>query len=376
MLVLERFRTIAFICLSIFGCAGNLLTLIIIHQRFFRKTASAVFIFGLCIADCIVLCLHTLEIVAKDHPHVTPYECIIIFFIDVFRLLSVWIVCFINIERCSLVFNPCHMPRLTSRRKSQIFLLILFIISLLIFSHYGQHMYIAHVPHTNQTNSNLSYCAFKNDFPYFIWMCIKSSLNYWLTVPLCTICNIIIIKQLHQASRIERSLNYSSKSKLDLSSKQRQLTAMLVASSIGFVLTATPTTIHSVYILSKGDTSVTQYVIHIFTSILLHFHHASNFLVFLFSCGRFRLEVFQLFDRYLRFSICSISISCRRHSTPNREQMVFYSSKQQKTQVKLLSKNNNTRRRSTPNDLIQPTTNNYYRKNGRYYGPCVPTYYK
>jgi hypothetical protein len=207
-------------------------------------------------------------------------------------------------------------------------------------------------------------------------MCIKSSLNYWLTVPLCTICNIIIIKQLHQASRIERSLNYGQKSKLDLSSKQRQLTAMLVASSICFVLTAAPTTIHSVYILLKQNTSATQYVIHIFTSILLHFHHASNFLVFLFSCGRFRSEVYKLFDRYLRCSICSISINCRRHSITSREQIVFYSSKQQRTPVKLLSSKTNKKRRKSQNDIVQLTTNNYYRKNGRNYGPCVPTYYR
>jgi hypothetical protein len=228
----------------------------------------------------------------------------------------------------------------------------------------------------NQTNANLSYCAFNQNFSFFIWMCIKSSLNYWLTVPLCTICNFIIIKQLHQASRIERSLNYDSQSKLDLSSKQRQLTAMLLASSIGFVLTATPTTIHSIYIVLKQDKSVTQYAIHIFTSILLHFHHASNFLVFLFSCGRFRLEVYQLFNRYLRCSICSISINCRRHSISNREPMVFYSSKQQKTPVKLLSTKANKNRRKTQNEIIQLTTNNYYRKNGRNYGPCMPTYYR
>jgi hypothetical protein len=142
---LELVRTISLLCLTVFGCTGNILTLIIVNRRFFRKTALAAFISGLSIADCIVLFLHSLQIVAKRHPHVTSYDCVIFFFIDVFRLLSVWIVCFINIERCSLVFNPCHMPRLTNQIKSRIFVIILFIISLIIFSHYTKHMHIKNI---------------------------------------------------------------------------------------------------------------------------------------------------------------------------------------------------------------------------------------
>jgi len=177
MLFLESVRTIAILCLTVFGCTGNLLTLIIVNQRFFRKTPSAAFISGLCIADCIVLCLHSLQIVTKLHPQVTSYDCIVFFFIDVFRLLSVWIVCCINIERCSLVFNPCYMPRLTSRTKSCIFVIILFILSLLIFSHYAQHMHIEYVNNTNQSNPIRSFCAFKPGFYRLAWECIRSSLT-------------------------------------------------------------------------------------------------------------------------------------------------------------------------------------------------------
>ena len=94
MLFIERVRTISILFLTVFGCIGNLLTLIIVNQRVFRKTASSAFISGLCIADCIVLCLHSLQIVTKLHPQVTSYDCIVFFLMDVFRLLSVWIVCF------------------------------------------------------------------------------------------------------------------------------------------------------------------------------------------------------------------------------------------------------------------------------------------
>jgi hypothetical protein len=53
MLFFERVRTISILCLSVFGFTGNILTLIVINQRFFRKTASAAFISGLCIVDCM-----------------------------------------------------------------------------------------------------------------------------------------------------------------------------------------------------------------------------------------------------------------------------------------------------------------------------------
>ena len=371
MLPLERFRTIAFIALSVFGCAGNLLTLIVISQRFFRKTASAAFIFGLCFADCVVLCLHTFQIIARDHPRITTHECFIIFLIDVFRLFSIWIVCFINIERCSLVFNPCHMPRLTSRRKSCILVCLLFLVAVLIFSHYAQHMYTAHVSHVDGTNATLFYCAFKENFHDLLWVWIKLTLTYGLTVPLCTICNIIIIIQLHRASRIER---ISPGNRLDLSSKQRQLTAMLVASSIGFVLTATPTALHSIYITIKQNKNLTQYTIHIINSTLLHFHHASNFLVFVFSSGRFRLEVIRLFHHYFPNSFCTISFSCYRRPLSSHPQCdttkptALYTKNGTRTPVKLFVVKRRSRRPITTKQLSQ--------KNRRHYEPCLSNYYK
>ncbi|CAF2986320.1 unnamed protein product [Rotaria sp. Silwood2] len=358
MLFLERVRTIALLCLTVFGCTGNILTLIVVNQQFFRKTASAAFISALSIADCIVLCLQSLHIVIKLHLQVTSYDCVVFFLIDVFRLLSVWIVCFINIERCSLVFNPCHMPRLTSRTKSRILVLILFIISLLIFSHYAENMHIEYVYESNRTVAIRSFCAYKSNFHRLTWGCVKSGLTYWFTVPLCIICNLIIIQRLHRASRIERTLNnenlrtnhFISTNKLDLSSKQRQLTAMLVTSSICFVLTATPSTIHATYIMITNKINNVQYAIHIFTNILLHFHHASNFLAFIFSCARFRIELVNLFRRYFH---CQIYMKWYKRSIPNIEQNLIYSTKQQRTPMKLLTTNTKEQKRN-----IQPQNHN------------------
>lgn len=344
---LEHVRTIALLCLTVFGCMGNLLTFIVVNQPFFRKTTSASPISALCIADCMVLCLQSFQIVAKLRPHVTSYDCILFFLIDVFRLLSVWIVCFINIERCSLVFNPCRLPRLTSRTKSRVAMCILFLISLLIFSHYARHTRIQYVYTTNQTNPVRSFCAFKPNFDRLTWGCIRSGLTYWSVVPLCIICNVIIVQRLRQASRIERKLNEAnnnnesgrpsiqSKVKFDLSSKQRQLTAMLVTSSIGFVLTATPSTIHATYLLITNKLNNFHYVIHIVTNILLHFHHASNFLAFSLSGTRFRIELIQFFRRYLH---CQMYINWYKRSLPPTEQQYFNSTKQQQNMpMKLLS---------------------------------------
>jgi len=341
MLFLERVRTISILCLTVFGCTGNILTLIIVNQNFFRKTSSAAFISALSIADCIVLCLQSLQIATKLHPQVTSYDCLVFFFMDVFRLLSVWIVCFINIERCSLVFNPCHMPRLTSRIKSRLFIAILFIISILIFSHYARHMHIEYVYSPNQTVPTRSICTYKRNFHRLTWECVRSGLTYWFTVPLCIICNLIIIQRLRYASRIARTLKNNTadlitnhSNKYDLSNKQRQLTAMLVTSSICFVLTATPSTIHTIYILITRKLTNSQYAIHIYTNILLHFHHASNFLAFILSCRRFRIELLHLFRRYFHWEIY---INRYKRSIPQTEQNLIYSTKQQRTPIKLLT---------------------------------------
>lgn len=381
---LEHVRTIAILCLTVFGCTGNLLTFIVVNQPFFRKTTSASSISALCIADCMVLCLQSFQIVSKLRPHVTSYDCVLFFLIDVFRLLSVWIVCFINIERCSLVFNPCHLPRLTSRTKSHVAMFILFLISLLIFSHYARHTQIRYVYPVNETIPIRSFCAFKPNFDRLTWGCVRSGLTYWSVVPLCIVCNLIIVQRLRQASRIERKLNeqkinlpirssIQNNQKFDLSSKQRQLTAMLVASSIGFVLTATPSTIHATYLLITNKLNNFHYVIHIVTNILLHFHHASNFLAFSLSGTRFRIELLHFFRRYLR---CQMYMNWYKRSVPATEQHLLNSTKQQKVQVKLLSSKSKPHNQQqqiplTPQRTIQayyhngivPRTRDYYKRN-------------
>jgi hypothetical protein len=148
---------------------------------------------------------------------------------------------------------------------------------------------------------------------------------------------------------------------------------MLVASSICFVLTATPSTVHSIYLSISKNLSNNQYIIHIYTNILLHFHHASNFLVFVFSCRRFRLELIELSRYYLR---CAIYQNWYKRSSPNTEHIILYSTKQ-KTPIKLLSSKSNPQiKRNNQNGIVLLSMNTYHRRNGRPYGPCVQTLLK
>ncbi|CAF2821093.1 unnamed protein product [Rotaria sp. Silwood2] len=364
MLFAEQVRIISTLCLTVFGCTGNILTLIILNQRFFRKTPSAILISALCIADCIVLCLQSLKIVAKVYFPITSYDCIVFFCLDVSRFMSVWIVCFINLERCSLVFNPCHIPHLTSRIKSCLFVMILFTISLLIFSHYVVHLNMEYTYDSNETSIIHSVCTYKPGFNRVAWEFLRSASTYWLTVPICIICNIIIIKCLFQASRIERTLNNDLTYSLNLSSKQRQLTAMLVTSSVCFVLTATPSTVHAIYLAISENTSLRQYIIYIYINILLHFHHAVNFLAFVFSCARFRAELIGLFHNYLCRRIFR---NWYRRAAPSTEQMYMYSTRQQKTPIKLFTPKAHPHKRIHHNGIVILAANNYNNKMGRIY---------
>jgi hypothetical protein len=236
-------------------------------------------------------------------------------------------------------------------------------------------MHIEYVFNPNQTIPMRSICKFKSNFDRLTWECIRSGLTYWLTVPLCIVCNLIIIQRLRQASRIERTLNNNdnhllSTNKYALSSKQRQLTAMLVTSSICFVLTATPSTIHTIYILITRKLNNFHYVIHIVTNILLHFHHASNFLAFIFSCARFRIELLHLFHRYFH---CQIYMNWYKRSIPHTEQNYIYSTKPQKTPIKLLAPKK-TKRNSQPqynNGVVLLGINNYRQSGGQSMQPFI-----
>ncbi|CAF1231545.1 unnamed protein product [Didymodactylos carnosus] len=358
----ERVRAIILLLISIFGCCGNALTIVVVNQHFFRRTTTAAFITAVSIADFFVLFLQSYQILTKLYSRtLNSYDCTMFYFADVFRLLSVWVIAVMNLERCSLVFNPFHLPRLRSVVKARIFVCLLFCLSLLVFIHYAYFMKTQYIYDTisqtsneslivnlntthnyystyNDSKINLlidkslpmrSFCSFYRQFNQLIWEYVKSSLTYWTTTPIVIICNCIIIFQLEKAFRIEKRMTSNElKCTTKLSTKQQIMTVMLLSSSVLFVLTSTPATVHSIYLLATKNRSNTQYIIHIITNILLHLHHASNFLVYLFSCRRFRTEMMKLCNIYFK---CQIEKIGRHRSTDP-----IYSTKP-KTVVRLLA---------------------------------------
>lgn len=226
---------------------------------------------------------------------------------------------------------------------------------MITFSHYVKHMEMKYTFIGNQTLPIRSACIYGPNFNRIVWECIRSAITYWLTVPVCIICNIIIIQSLYQASRIERSLSGSLTDTLNLSSRQLQLTGMLVTSSVCFILTATPSTIHSIYLSITKNMNKNQYVVHVLTNILLHFHHASNFLAFVFSCLRFRLELIEFFRKVF---CARFYEKWYKRSAATTEHMYVYSTKQPKTPVRLFSPKANSRKRNNPNDIVVIAMNN------------------
>lgn len=364
----DRIRLALMSCFTVFGCTGNLLTLLIVNREFFRKTASSAFISGLCIADSVVLFLQNLKILTGNHGRLAKHDCALMYFMDVFRLLSVWIVSFINIERCSLVFNPCSLRRITSPIHARCLIIVFLFISIVIFSHYSVNMnMVTNESTNNQTEKFYAYCEFSSNFSMVTWEIIKSSLTYWSSIPLCFISNLIIIIRLVQASRIERTFNQQSYSaRYGLSNKQQQLMMMLVASSLCFILTSAPYNIHQVYILLREIHSPFHYKMHTATNVLLQFHHASNFIAFTISCARFRLELVKLFRTYLR---CQIYTNWHKRSTPGTDQ-IFLNSNKQRVPMKLLSPKSNSRQRSgdqapAQNMLILQSKNTLLQRSSR-----------
>ncbi|CAF1012118.1 unnamed protein product [Didymodactylos carnosus] len=359
----ERVSAISLLLISIFGCCGNALTIIVVNQHFFRRTTSAAFITALSFADFTVLLLQSYQILAKFRlKTATSFDCLIIYFTDVFRLLSVWMIGIMNIERLTLIFNIPHLPRLRSVIKARIFVCFLFCLSLLVFIHYAFFMEthykyksepqildvsstVTLLNNTNVTNQSVatyndskttslmskklrtgSVCYFKSEFKSLIWGYIKNSITYWTVTPIVIICNCIIVYRLQEASRIEKSIKPREfQFATTLSTKQKIMTAMLMSSSALFLITSTPATVHLIYMLATKNRSNTQYIIHITTNILLHLHHASNFLVYLSTCQRFRTEIIKLCNTYSR---CHTKRNGRHKST--------YSAKPE-TVVRLLS---------------------------------------
>ncbi|CAF0991533.1 unnamed protein product [Rotaria magnacalcarata] len=245
--------------------------------------------------------------------------------------------------------------------------------SLIIFSHYTKHMSIEYVYSTNQTIPIRSACLFKPNFHRVAWECLRSALTYWLTVPVCIICNIIIIKCLYHASRFQRTSSNNFNETLNLSSKQRQLTGMLVTSSICFVLTTAPSTIHSIYLSISNHFDKQQYIIHVLTNILFHFHHASNFLAFIFSCSRFRVELIDFFQNVF---CARIFKKWHKHPTATTEQIYVYSTRHQKTPIKLFTSKSNMRKRNNQNGIVVLTMNNFNARPGKNHEPGREAFHK
>ena len=196
-------------------------------------------IIGIGLADIIFLNFKFLSNVSKIH-HLNVYEfCVLIYIIipQTANYTSVWIKIFMAIERTAIIVFP--FKKIFSRKTCKIIIACIILIFLLLASTAG------FCSHYDKKKPYL--CIIKGDngsiyefYFHSVYQIIKSTLESWLPSIIDLIFTFIMILEIRNLSNRRRIIITSNRSSSLRNQKDRQLTMMLLATSISFFLLTLP----------------------------------------------------------------------------------------------------------------------------------------
>jgi hypothetical protein len=190
------------------------------------------------LADIILLTFKFLSSVLKIY-HLNVYDfCILIYIIipQTTNFISVWIKIFMTIERTAIIVFP--FKKIFSRQICKIIICCITLIFLLLTSTAG------FCSHYDKEKPYL--CAIKGGtgsiyefYFHSVYQIIKSTLESWLPSIIDFIFTFILILEIRNLSN-RRRIIISNRSSSLRNQKDRQLTIMLLATSISFFLLTLP----------------------------------------------------------------------------------------------------------------------------------------
>ena len=296
-------------CLITLGLVGNSLVFIVLTKSSMRQTTCSIYLRFLAVFDSLVLCVN---LVRYWIIHVTDYDlrdysaavCKIHTWAAYWTsYTSAWLLVSVTVERCVSVWFPHKVKTFCTKRKTYIIIIAIILIMALINAHY-----LYGLGDKFDTAENVTYCdSIYDDHDYFftfIWPWVDLSIYSLLPSTILTVCNIsIIFKVISSNRRILRDSSVRGNSTQNGSLtfrryQQSSLTAMLITTSIIYVVCTTPFCIFVIYsnnsiyeLLESSQEMAVDELLWAAVNMLQFTNNCINFILYCVSGRRFRAEL-------------------------------------------------------------------------------------
>ena len=296
-------------CLIIFGLVGNSLVFVVLTKSSMRQTTCSIYLRFLAVFDSLVLCVN---LVRNWIFHITDYDfrdysaavCKIHTWATYWTsYISAWLLVSVTVERCVSVWFPHKVKTFCTKRKTYIIIIAIILIMALINAHYLYGLGVV-----IDTAENFTYCGSIYDghfyFDTFIWPWVDLCIYSLLPSTILSVCNIsIIFKVISSNRRIISDSSVSGNSTHNGSLtfrryQQSSLTAMMLTTSIIYVVCTTPFCIHVIYyanltveLLEYSQEDAVDELLWAAVNMLQFTNNSINFILYCVSGKRFRDEL-------------------------------------------------------------------------------------
>lgn len=271
------------------GMLGNFLSLVTLRQPALRQSTTCFYMMCLAILDGLVL-FSNFTIWLLVQVRVITFTCVVYHVMDYFMHLAVFVLVVMAAERYFAIRYPLHANVWFSIKRSKKIVSVIGMVTLLIHS----PSFVLLIMKGFRTDIPL--CLLVDVYLFYfqkVWVWIYIMLYAFLPLLFLVAINALIIKELRRTMKGVMGAAIPGVSVN--TSKQRQITIMLLATTSTFFVLTAPMAIG--WILEKvgvfsGITNLYMAVSYIFAFC----NHCFNFVIYYVSCGRFR----ETFKKYIR----------------------------------------------------------------------------
>ena len=320
-------------CLITIGLVGNSFIFIVLTKSSMKQTTCSIYLRFLAVFDSLVLCLNLarywiIYLMDYDLRDYSPFVCQIHTWASFWvSHTSAWLLVSVTVERCFSVWFPHKVKMFCTKRKTYIIIVVIILIMAVINSHFLYRLgdYIG-------TAKNWTYCRNIYDdynFLTFTWPWVDFLIYSLFPSTILSVCNISIIHKVISSTRQmlqNSSSNASSTQRGSMTfrrSQESSLTAMMLVTSITYVLCTAPFCIFIIYyaiapreVFAGAKQRAVGELVFAVVNMLQFTNNCINFVLYCVSGRRFRAELKNLccFDEQRRPAIYNVSAT-NTHST-------------------------------------------------------------
>lgn len=279
------------------GVPGNVAC--IVTLTFMKpKVSSALYMMTLAVADLSALALKlSYLLLTKNDVELGDRLCQLIFMLGTAsQMYSNWILVAMTLERFIAIWFPFQVKKLCTKKNA-----LFIIVALLVFFILSNVQFLFTFEEVKDPFMSWD-CRPKaeyREFVQFVWYWIDGALYAILPIILITILNSLIIYSVRKSSRAQLHLTNRIQKINEKFSQQRQITMMLLTTSIMFLLLVMPNCIFFIareyWTWKETPLGISQYyLVYQIVFLLSDLNHAVNFYLYCLSGRKFRQKFVEL----------------------------------------------------------------------------------